>query len=113
MHVTARLKFEGLQGNVLGGDEEFTGEGGFGGPAMQGFPGADFGGVDVVVFVGEVGEDQIARMMIKPVRIGKKFADGVIREVPVARHDPLLDDPRVGTHFQHIEVVIGLEDQKV
>jgi len=113
MHVTARSKFEGLQRSVLGGDEEFTGEGGFGGAAIQGFPGADLGRVDVIVFVGQVGEDQIARMMIKPVRIGKKFADGVIREVPVARHDPLLDDPRVGTNFQHIEIVIGLEDQKV
>lgn len=107
------LELERLEGSVLGGDEEFTREGGFGGAAIQGFPGADLGRVDVIVFVGQVREDQVARMMIKPVRIGQKFADGVIREVPVARHDPLLDDPRVGTDFQHVEIVIGLEDQKV
>ena len=52
MHVTARLKVEGFEGSVLGGDEEFTGEGGFGGATIQGFPGADLGGVDVIVFVG-------------------------------------------------------------
>jgi hypothetical protein len=36
-----RLEFEGFEWDVLGGDEEFTGEGGFGGTAAEGFFGGE------------------------------------------------------------------------
>jgi hypothetical protein len=50
---------------------------------------------------------------IEAVRIGEEFADGVIRKVAGAGKNALLDDPRIRADFEHIEVVIGFEDEAI
>ena len=52
------LEFEGLEGELLGGDEELAAEGGFGGAAVEGFFGGDARQLGVVVLFGEMGEDE-------------------------------------------------------
>ena len=69
---------------MLGGDEEFAGEGGFGGAAAEGFFGGEADEIGVVVFLGDVGEDEMADAGIEAFGISQEFADGVIREVASA-----------------------------
>jgi hypothetical protein len=108
-----RLKFEGFEGDVLGGDEEFAGEGGFGGAAAEGFFGGKANEIWVVVFLRDVGEDEMADTGIEGLGIGEEFADGVIRKMAGAGEDALFDDPGVRADFEHVEIVIGFEDEAV
>jgi hypothetical protein len=98
---------------VLGGDEEFAGEGGFGGAAAKGFFGGEEDEIRIVVFLGDVGEDKVADAGIEAFGVGEKFADGVIGEMAGAGEDALLDDPGVRADLEHIEVVIGFEDEAI
>ncbi len=98
---------------MLGSDEEFAGEGGLGGTAFQGFFRGQADQVRIVVFLRDVGEDQIAGDSVEAVGVGKVFADGVIRKMTGAAEDALLDEPRVWADFQHVEIVIGFEDEAV
>ena len=107
------LEFEGFKGDVLGGDEEFAGEGGFGGAAAEGFFGREADEIGIVVFLGNVGEDEIADAGIEGLGIGKKFADRVIRKMASARKDALLDHPRIGADLEHVEIVIRFEDEAI
>lgn len=107
------LQLEGLERDVLGGDEEFAGESGIGGAAAQGFFGGEPNKVGIVIFLGDVGEHEIARDGVEAVGIGKVFADGVIRKVAGAAENALFDDPRIRADLQHVEVVIGFEDQAI
>ena len=104
---------EGLEGGVLGGDEEFAGEGGFRGAAAKGFFGRETREIGIVVFLGDVCEDKIARAGIEAFGIGEEFADRVIRKMPGAGKHALLDDPGIGADLEHVEVVIGFEDQAI
>jgi hypothetical protein len=108
-----RSEFEGLERDTLGSDEEFAGEGGFGETAAQGFFGANAGEIGIVVFLRDVRKDEIPGAGIEAFGIGKKFADGEIRKMSGAGEDALLDDPRVGADFQHVEIVIGFEDEAI
>src|SRR5277367_3906989 len=58
-------------------------------------------------------EDEIARTRVKTFRIAKIFADGVIREMPGAAEDALLDDPRIRSDFEHVQIVIGFKQQAI
>ena len=107
------LEFEWFEGNVLGGDQEFADEGRFGGAAAQGFFGGDADEIGIVVFLGDVGEDEVADAGIEAFGVGEKFADGVIREMAGAGEDALLDDPGIRADLEHIEVVIGFEDEAI
>lgn len=98
---------------MLRGDEEFAGEGRFSGAAAEGFFGGDAREIGIVVFLGDVREDKIARAGIKTFGIGEEFADGVIRKMPGAGKHPLLNNPRIGSDLEHVEVVIGFEDQAI
>jgi hypothetical protein len=98
---------------VLRGDEEFAGEGGFGGAAAEGFFGGEADEIGIVVFLGNVGEDEMADAGIEALGIGEEFADGVIGEVAGARKDALFDDPGVRSDLEHVEIVIGFEDEAV
>jgi hypothetical protein len=60
-----------------------------------------------------MGEDQIARSGVEPLGICKIFADGVIRQVACAREHTLLDGPGVRANLQHVEIMIGFENQAV
>src|SRR5258708_8665780 len=50
---------------------------------------------------------------IEPLRIGEEFTDGVIGKVTGAGKDSLLDDPGIGPDLEHVEVVIGFEDEAI
>src|SRR6266403_2349169 len=50
---------------------------------------------------------------IEPLRIGEEFTDGVIGKVTGAGKDSLLDDPGIRADLEHIEVVIGFEDEAI
>jgi hypothetical protein len=98
---------------VLGGDEEFAGEGGFGGAAAEGFFGGKANEIWVVVFLRDVGEDEMADTGIEGLGIGKEFADGVIRKMAGAGEDALFDDPGIRADLEHVEIVIGFENEAV
>lgn len=95
------------------GDEEFAGEGGFDGAAAERFEGGEVGEIRIVVFLGDVGEDEMASAGIESVGIGEELADGVVGEVAGAGKDSLFDDPRVRTDLEHVQIVIGFEDHAV
>jgi hypothetical protein len=98
---------------VLGGDEEFAGEGGFGRAAAEGFFGGEADEIGIVVFLRDVGEDEMPDAGIETLGIGKKFADGVIREMAGAGKDALFDDPGIGADLEHVQIVIGFEDEAI
>jgi len=58
-------------------------------------------------------EYQEAGAPVEAVGISEVFANGVIREMAGATEDTLLHHPRVGTNLQHVQIVIGLENQAV
>ena len=98
---------------MLGGDQEFAGEGGFSGAAAEGFFGREADEIGIVVFLGNVGEDEMADAGIEALGIGKEFADGVIRKMAGAGEDALLDDPGIRADLEHVEIVIGFEDEAI
>ena len=50
---------------------------------------------------------------IEPLGIDEEFTDGVIGKVAGAGKDALLDDPGIGPDLEHVEVVIGFEDEAI
>ena len=98
---------------MLGGDEEFAGEGGFGGAAAKGFFGGEANEIGVVVFLGDVGEDEMADAGIEAFGVGEEFADRMVGEVTGAGKDALFDDPGIGADLEHVEIVVGLEDEAI
>jgi hypothetical protein len=109
----AELQLKRLEGDVLGGDEEFAGEGRFGGAAAESFFSGDSRDVGIVVFLGEMREDKIARAAVEAFGVGEKFADGMIGKMAGTAKDALLDDPGIGADLEHVEVVIRFQDQAV
>jgi hypothetical protein len=98
---------------VLGGDEEVAAKAGFGRAAAQRFLRGDARNLGIVVLLGKMREDEIAGAGVEAIGVGEEFADGVIREMPCAGEDALLDDPRIRADLEHVEVVIGFEDEAV
>ena len=78
------LQHEGLEGDALGGDEELAAEGAFRGAAAERFLGGNAGDLGVIVLLGEVREDQVARASVETLGIAEKFADGIVGEMPGA-----------------------------
>ncbi len=52
-------------------------------------------------------------MTIEAVGIREVFADGVIGKMASAGKNALLDDPGIRTDLEHVEVVIGFEDEAI
>src|SRR6266481_6536782 len=50
---------------------------------------------------------------IESLGIDEEFTDGVIGKVAGAGKDALLDDPGIGPDLEHVEVVIGFEDEAI
>jgi hypothetical protein len=98
---------------VLGGDQEFAEKGGFGGTAEEGFFGGEANEIGIVVFLGDVGEDEMADAGIEAFGIGEEFADGVVGKMASSGEDALFDDPRIGADLEHVQIVIGFEDQAI
>ena len=80
---------------------------------MQCFFGGEEDEVGIVVFLGDVGEDEVTDAGIEAFGVGEKFADGVIGEMAGARENALLDDPGIWADLEHVEIVIGLEDEAI
>lgn len=98
---------------MLGGDEKLAVEGGFGGTAAEGFFGGEADEIGIVVFLGDVGEDQVPDAGIEAFGVGEEFADGVIREMAGAGKDTLFDNPGIRADLEHVEIVIGFEDEAI
>src|SRR6267142_5041728 len=111
--LLADLQLEGPEGNVLGGDEEFAGEGALGRAPAQGFFSGEADKIGIVVFLRNVGEDEIARNGVEAVGVAKIFAYGVIRKMAGAAEDALLDDPGIRADLEHVEIVIRFENQAI
>src|SRR5271155_5332122 len=86
------LQFEGLEGLVLSGNQQFAGERAVGRAPAQRFLSRDFRREGVVVFLREMGENEVSGASIKAIRIGQIFAHGVIGEMARPAEDALFDD---------------------
>ena len=95
------------------GEEEFAAEGGFGGAAIQAFFGGNASQVGGVVLLGQMGEDEKAGAAVENFGVGEEIADYRIGKMAGAAHDALLDIPRIRADFEHIEIVIGFEDEAI
>lgn len=60
-----------------------------------------------------MGHDEIACAGIEAVGIAEEFANGVVGEMAGAGEDALFDDPGIGADLEHVEVVIGFEDEAI
>ena len=98
---------------VLRGDQEFAVKGAFRRTTVESFFRRKPREIGIVVFQRKMREDKIARARVKTFRIGKIFADGVIREMPGAAEDALLDDPRIRSDLEHVQIVIGFQQQTI
>lgn len=98
---------------MLESDEEFAGEGALGRAAAQGFFGGEADKIGIVVFLRNVGEDEIARNGVEAVGVAKIFTDGMIRKMAGAAEDALLDDPGIRADLEHVQIVIGFEDETI
>ena len=58
-------------------------------------------------------EDKVASTGVKTFRVAKIFADGMIRKMAGARENALFDNPRIRADFEHIQIVIGFEQQTI
>src|SRR5258708_13526271 len=83
------LQFEGLEGLVLRGGEKLATEDTLGGAAVQGFFGGEAREMGVVVFLGKMREDEIARAGVEAFVVGKIFAGGGIGKMARAAGPPL------------------------
>jgi len=94
-------------------EQEFAAEGALGGALFERLFRGEPHDFRMIIFLGNVREDEVARAGVKSFRIGKIFADGQIGEVAGAGEDALLHDPRIRTDLQHVEIVIGFEDETI
>ncbi len=98
---------------MLRSEEELTTEGGFCWAAVERFFGGETREIGIVILLREMREDEIARAGIEAVRVGEILADRVIRKMAGAAEDALLDDPRIRADLEHVEIVIGFENQAI
>ena len=63
--MAGRLEVEGAEGDSLRGDVQRAAEGKFAGAAAESFFGGDFGDIRVVVLLGDVRKDNIARACVE------------------------------------------------
>jgi len=61
----------------------------------------------------DVRQNKIARRRVKTVWIAKIFADRMIRKMASAAEDALLNYPRVRAHLEHVQIVIGFQDEAI
>jgi hypothetical protein len=92
-------EFEGPEGDVLRGDQDFTGEGSFGGAAAKGLFGGDEDEIGIIVFGGDVREYEVTRCGVEPIGVGKIFADGMIGKMAGAGKYTLFHDPGIRANF--------------
>ena len=74
-------------------------------------PGADADELRVIIVLAQVAQYQCLHAAIDVVF--EVIAGVSVREMAVASHDALLDAPGIGTDFQHLEIMIGFEQQNL
>lgn len=77
----------------------------------QGILHGEAGNGGMVVVIREVAQDEGMKFGREALH-GKRSGE-VVGEMAIAAHHALLDAPRIGADFQHLEVVIRFEQQKV
>jgi len=107
------LQLEGAEGGSLRGDVQRAAEGEFRRAAAQRFFGRNARHIGIVILLGEMRENEMLRAAVEDLRIGEEFADDGVRKMSRAAHDALLDVPRVGPDFEHLEIVIRFENQEI
>jgi hypothetical protein len=98
---------------VLGGEKKLADESGFIGATAERFFCGEECEIGIVVFLRHVSENEIAGVTIETIGIGKVFADRVVGEMAGAGKDALLNDPRIGADLEHVEVVVGFENETI
>ena len=98
----------GERGGLLGEQDAVTQQSHTAADGLFGGEQGQFGGV---VLLGEVAEDDPGGAAV--VVAGEEFGGGVVGEVADAGEDALLDRPGVGAVAEHLEVVVGFEQQDV
>ncbi len=98
---------------VLRGNNQFAQKRDSARPAAQSFLGRDAGYVRIVIVLGKMREHDVSRVGIEALRIGEKFADRMIREVPRAAHHALLNVPGIWADLQHFKIVVGFQHQAI
>src|ERR1700722_1668476 len=94
-----RLKVEGLERNLLRGDQQLAEKFKAGWAAIEGFFSRDSDQVGIIVFLGNVSEDQVACVTVKAFRVAKIFADRMIGKMAGAAEHSLFHDPRIRPNF--------------
>ena len=83
------------------------------GAAAESFFGGDTRDVGIIVLLGKMREDHMARAAIEYFGIGEKFTDQRVRKMAGAAHHALLDVPGIRPDLQHFEIVIRFENQEI
>ena len=96
------LRGRGLAGYMQGGALAA-------GALLQGLLRGEAGDFRVIIRFAQVGKHQHLGGAIKV--FGKESRRRQVGEVPMAAHHPLLNVPRVGPDFEHVQIVIRLEDE--
>src|SRR5580693_1288446 len=102
----SELQLERTERNALRGNMQGAVEGEFGGAAAERFFGGNTRYIGIIVLLGEVREDDVARVPIEYFRICQEFADHRIGKMPGATHHALLDVPGIRPDLQHLKIVI-------
>lgn len=107
------LQLEGTEGNALGGDVQRAAEGEIDGAGGQSLLGGEARDIGVIILLGEMCEDEMARSRVEDFGIGEEVADDGIGKMAGAAHHALFDVPGIRANLEHFEIVIGFEHQKV
>src|SRR6266481_86216 len=107
------LELERLQRDVLRGYQQLAGKCTLGRAAPQRLFRGQAHQVGIIVFLRDMRQHKIPRDRVESIGVGKIFAYGVIRKMPGAREHALLDDPWIRPDLEHIQIVIGFENQTV
>jgi len=108
-----QLQLESLQGNVLGGEKKLARETTFRWAPAERLCSRDGRRVRIVILFRHMSKDEIPSTGVETIGVCKVFAHGVIGQVAGAGEHTLFDDPWIGADFEHVEIVVGFEDQTV
>ena len=98
---------------MLRGEEKFAGERVFRRAIAQGCFGRYSGSIRVIVFLGQVRQNEIASAGVKAFWVSEIITNGTVGEMAGVTHDALLDEPWIRPRFEHVWFVIRFQDQAV
>lgn len=99
-------------------NERFGGPAGFGddetwskAALLQGLGGHETDDLGVIIVLAQMAQDEGGGAGIE--HIAQEAAGGVVRQVPHAPHDALLDGPGIRADLEHFHIVVGFEQEHV